>query len=121
IEKCNSSLLKASSDLRWLKVDIDAEGFHNIGRAALRGHAPVAVLGHAHTGAGDHEGGRGRNVEGATGVAAGAAGIEQGVAAGAAGVKNGVALKVEWSGGRTNCFGEPDNFLDGFALHVQRD
>jgi hypothetical protein len=47
--------------------------------AAAIGDGAIAVLGHAHAGAGHHEGRNGGDIEGARAVAAGAAGIEQGL------------------------------------------
>ena len=77
------------------------------------------MLGHADSGSGDYEGGGGRNVEGAAGVSAGAAGINQSVAAGAAGVEDAVGVKCERSGGSADGFREADNFFDCLAFHVQ--
>jgi hypothetical protein len=48
----------------------------------LAGHAAVAVLGHDHPRARDHEGGRGGDVEGVQAVAAGAAGVHDGAGRG---------------------------------------
>ena len=56
-----------------------AEGFDDVGGAALRTDAAVAVFGDANSSSGSDERGCGRNIERAAGVAAGAAGVDQGI------------------------------------------
>ena len=119
-KKRDSYLFQAGRDLRRRQVDVHAQRFHHVGGAALRGDAAIAMLGDAHAGSGDDEGGRRRNVECAAGIAAGAAGIDECVASGAAGVENGVAVEFERNGGGANGFGKSDDFFDRLALHVQR-
>ena len=102
------------------QVDVHAQRFHDVGGAALRGHAAIAVLGDAHAGSGDDEGRCGRNIERAAGIAAGAAGIDERVAPGAAGVEHGVGVEFERNGGGADGFGKSDDFFDRLALHVQR-
>ena len=55
--------------------DGDAEGFEDVGGAALRGDGAVAVFGDGGSGGCGDEGGGGGDVEGAAGVGAGAAGV----------------------------------------------
>ena len=57
-------------------VDVDAERRQHVGRARFRREIAVAVLGHRHAAAGDDERRRGRDVEGAGAVAAGADGVD---------------------------------------------
>ena len=78
------------------------------------------MFGYAHAGTGDYKGRCRRNIEGAAGIAPGAAGIDESVTPSAACVENRVGVKVEWNGGGADGFGESDNFFDRFALHVQR-
>ena len=59
------------------QIDAHAEMFEHVRRAAARTDRAVAVLRHAHARARHHERRRGRNVECARSVAAGAAGIDQ--------------------------------------------
>jgi len=76
-EKAYADLADATADRIGAETEIHAQGLQNIGAAALAGDGTVAVLGHRHPGPG-HDKGRGRgDVEGAGGVAAGAAGVHQ--------------------------------------------
>ena len=103
------------------QVDLDAQRFHHVGRAAFGSHAAVAVLGHAHAGAGDDERGGGGDIEGAAGVAAGAAGVDQRVALGAADVDSvEFSMKRQRLGRGADGLGEAHNLFDRLALHVQR-
>ena len=86
-KKCDADFFQASGQARRRQVDVDAERFHHVGRTAFGSHAAIAVLGDAHARARDDERGRGGDVEGAAGIAAGAAGVDQRVALGAADVK----------------------------------
>ena len=90
------------------------------------------MLGHADSGSGRDERGRGGNVEGAAGVAAGSTCVDQGrfdrgwigqrIATGAADVERadcGGAVDGERRGGGADGFGEADDLFDGLALHAQ--
>src|SRR5580704_10323175 len=126
-EKCDADFFEASGNAGGRQIDLCAQSFHYIRRAALGRDAAIAVLGYAHTGSRDYEGGCGGNVKGAARVAAGAAGIDERVAAGATGVEDvssfGMLLGVEFErrGGSANGFGEAYDFFDRFALHVERN
>src|SRR5208282_2014189 len=99
---------EAGGDPRGWKVDVYAQRFHHVGGPALRGHAAIAMLGYAHARSGSDEGRRRRNIEGAAGIAAGTAGVDQGVAPGAAGVENGVGVEFKGNGGGADGFGKSD-------------
>ena len=71
------ALLDAARDGLRRALDIDSERREHVGRARARGDRPVAVLGDRHAGASHHEGGAGRDVVRALGVAAGAAGVDR--------------------------------------------
>jgi hypothetical protein len=70
--------LDAAEDALGGERDGHAEGLEHVGAAAARGLGAVAVLGNGATGSGHHQGRRGRDVEGAGAVAAGAAGVDRG-------------------------------------------
>src|SRR5580698_2241322 len=55
----------------------DVKGFEDVGGAALRGDGAVAVLGDGGSSGCCDEGGGGGDVEGAAGVCAGAAGVDE--------------------------------------------
>ncbi len=119
-EKCDANFFEARGDAGWRQIDLHTEGFHYVRRAALRRDAAITVLGHAHAGSGDNER-RGRgNVEGATGVTAGAAGIDERIAAGATGVENVsgflLGVKFERRGGGANGFGEPYDLFNTWVF-----
>ena len=75
-EKANADLANALADLFRSQVEGDTRGLKDIGAAAFARYGPVPVFGDDAAGAGDHEGRGGRDVEGAGGVTAGAAGID---------------------------------------------
>ena len=68
--------LDRARDRVRLARDIDAERGEHVGRARARGDRPVAVLGHGHAGAGNHESGAGGDIVRALAVAARAASID---------------------------------------------
>jgi len=65
-----------------LVTDVHAEGFQDIGAAALAGHGSVAMLGDAHPGAGRDERRDRGDIERRAAVSAGAAGVQQRVTVG---------------------------------------
>ena len=77
IQKADADFAQALGGAFRRKLDVDAEGFDHVGRAALRADAAIAMLGDADACSSGHERGRSGDVEGATGVAAGAAGVDQ--------------------------------------------
>ena len=95
-----------------LLLSIPAEGFENVGGAALRGDGAVAVFGDGCSGGGGDEGGCGGDVEGATGVGAGAAGVGEG----------GSLRVAEWNGGGGGTHGvdEAGDFGGGGAASGER-
>src|SRR5207248_3380533 len=117
----DANLLQASGNAGRSKANVHAQRFHHVGGTAPGSDAAVAVLGDAHASASHHQRGGGGNVEGSAGIASCAAGIHQGIALGTADVESGITADGERRRGRANGFGEANNFLDGFALHVQGD
>ena len=103
------------------QVDVHAESLHHVSRAALGGHAAIAMFGDAHSGPGcDKCRGR-RNIECAARIASGAAGVDERIASGATGIEHGVGVQFEWNGRSANGFGKAYNLFDRLAFHVQRD
>src|SRR5207248_8605812 len=98
--------------------NVDAEGLHDVSRSAFRTNAAIAVFRDAHAGAGEDQRGSRRDIEGAAGIAASAARIDQRIALGAADVESRIAVELKMSSGGANRLRETDNFLNGFALHV---
>src|SRR5579884_4120002 len=88
-EKRDANFAQAGDELSRCKVDANAERFHHIGRSAFGADAAIAVLGDAHACARGYQGGCSRDIEGAAGIAAGAAGIEQVI----------FSLTHSWAGG----------------------
>src|SRR5262249_55829265 len=97
------------------------ESFDYICGSAARRHTAIAMFGDAHTRSGDGESGRSRDVECSAGVAASTAGIDQGIALSTTHVECGVSFQDQGSGCLAYRFGEADDLLYSFALHVQRD
>ena len=120
-EKRDAGFAQAGGQPGGRQVDVHAEGFHHVGRAALGADAAIAVLGYAHSRAGGHESDGSGNVEGAGSVSAGAAGVDQGIAAGAADIDGVAVVAKQRRGSRANGLREADNLLDRFALHMQCD
>lgn len=89
------------------EVDGDAECFEDIGGSALGGDGAVAVFGYGSSGGGGDERRGGGDVEGATGVAAGAAGVDEGQTVGTGEGKR--------SGGVAHDVDEASDFGGGFA------
>ena len=58
-------------------VEVEAQGLEHVGRAAGRGHGPVAVLGHPGSGRRRNERRGGRDVDRPCAVAAGARGVDE--------------------------------------------
>ncbi len=115
VEKADADLFDGFGDTFGREIDFYSEGFEHVGRAAARAGGTVAVFGDAHAGSGDDEGHGGGNVERATRVAAGAAGVhEHFVGMFAAGGKN-------WGGVAAHGQGEADDFVNRFAFYAQRD
>ena len=77
------------------------------------------MLGHAHAGSGDDEGGGGGNIEGAAGVAAGTAGVDQRIPSRAADGQRGILVKRQRLCRGAHRLGEAHDLFDGLALHVQ--
>lgn len=70
-------------------IDIDAEGFENVGRTGEGSGGAIAVFGYAGARRGSDYGGGGGDVEGAAGVATGAAGVDHVFRARISGQKDG--------------------------------
>ena len=98
----------AAADLLGRDVDLDAERRQHVGRARARRQRAIAVLGDGHAGAGDDEGGAGRDVDRAGAVAAGADHVD--------GV--GGSLDAQHLGAHRRH--RAGDLVDGFAAHPQR-
>ncbi len=96
-----------------MAVDGDAERIDHVRTAKTRlaGYRPVAVFGHTHTRAGNHERRHSGNVEGASAIASRAAGVEDGFAG---------QVNIDRRGRLALGAGKADEFIHGFALHSQR-
>ena len=75
-EEADPGLPQRFADERHVRVDGDAEGGEQVGRARARRERAVAVLGDGHAAACGHQRRSGRDVEGALRVAARAAGVD---------------------------------------------
>ena len=64
-QKHDADFFETGGQNRGGQTDLDAQGFHDVGRAAFGSQAAVAVLGHAHACAGDDERRGGGDIEGA--------------------------------------------------------
>ena len=76
-QKADADFADGARASRGAIGDAHAHRLQQVGAAALARYGPVAMLGHAHAGAGHHERRHRRNIEGGLAVAAGAAGIQQ--------------------------------------------
>ena len=112
-----SALARGKS--RGWRVDIYAERFHYIRRAAFGGHAAIAVLGHADASAGHDQRTCSGDIERTAGVSASAAGIDQRVTLSVADVHCRVAGNFERCGRGADGLCETDDLFDRLALHVQ--
>src|SRR5712692_4577663 len=97
-EERNSYLFETCGKSRGWRVDIHAERFHYIRRAAFGGHAAIAVLGHADARSGHDQRTCSGDIERTAGVAASAAGVDQRVTLGVADVHYRVAGNLESCG-----------------------
>ncbi len=81
MEESEAVSAKRGYCIRRCEGDGNPEGLEDVGRSACRGDRAVAVFGHDHSvrgsGCGGNQGRGGGDVEGAAGVAAGTAGIDQ--------------------------------------------
>ena len=94
-------------------LDVDAEGFEDIGRTGEGAGGAIAVFGYAGARSGGDDGGGGGNVEGAAGVATGAASIDHVFRARIIGQKNG-------SGMAAHDHGEGGKFRWGNCAAIER-
>ena len=115
VEEADTDLFDGFGDAFGREFNFYPEGFEHVRGAAARAGGAIAMFRDAHACAGDYEGDGGGNVEGATRVAASAAGVhEHFVRMFAAGGKNrrGVAAHGE---------SEADDFVNRFTFYAQRD
>jgi succinyl-CoA synthetase beta subunit len=77
IEKHKAGLAQALHCLRRLQPNRDPECLQDIGRTALRGNAPVAMLGYLNSCRGRHQSSSSRDIEGSLAIASRSAGIDQ--------------------------------------------
>ena len=75
--EADADRLEAGLDPFGAKVDLDSEGFQDVGAARGAGHGAVAVLGDTHARARDDEGGGRGDVERVGGVSSGACGVHE--------------------------------------------
>ncbi len=87
------------------QIDLDAECCKHVGRPRFRRKRPVAMLGHFQSGARRHEGGTGRNIVGARGIAAGADDVD------------GVGGRVDPQHLLAHDFDSTGDLVHGFAPH----
>ena len=120
-QKHNTDFFKTGAQNRGGQTDLHAQGLHDVRRTTPGAEAAVAVLGHPHAGAGNDECRRGGDVEGAAGVAAGAAGVNQRVPSRSADVQRGVLVKGQRLGRGTHGLGEADDLFHRLTLHVESD
>src|SRR5690554_2317059 len=106
--KAHADLLHAAGDLFGFHVQIDAGFLDQVGAAAFRRYAPVAMLGHVATGGGHYKGGGGGYVEQVGTIATGAHDIHQ-----RAGIDG------DTGGQLPHDFGGTGNLIDGFAFQTQ--
>ena len=99
----------APSHAGGIESDVDAERLEHVGAATPAGGRPVAVLRHRDPGPSRHQRGRGRDVERARAVAAGAAGVDAS------------RRQVEWRRMRPHRFDKPRHLLHRLAPGPERD
>ena len=75
--EADADLADTAAHALGTEVDDDAERLEHVHGPALRGCRPTAVLGDPRPGGGGHDGGHGRDVDGAGAVAAGATGVDE--------------------------------------------
>jgi hypothetical protein len=109
-QEAEAGLVEQLRALVGAQLDLRAERFEHVGRAAARADAAVAVLGDRQAAGGGDEGGRGRDVDQARAVAAGAAAIGEQI----------IGPLERQRGGEQAARGA-DHLLGGLALHPQRD
>ena len=109
--EADADLVDALRHLRRAEVDVDPERLERVGAARLRGHGAPAVLGHPRASGGSDEYGRGRDVERARAVAAGADHVDQ------------IVRVLDLDPGRelAHHLGGGGDLAYGFLLHPQRD
>jgi len=81
-EESDAGFANACAHFFGGEIDVDTEGFEDIGAAAHGTSGAITVFGDLDAGAGDDEGGDGRYVEGVGFIAAGATGVEGGAGTG---------------------------------------
>ena len=92
------------------RVEVDSEPLEHVGRAAARGHRPIAVLGDRQARSGGDEGDRGRQVDRAGSVAAGAAAVGERIIG-----------PLERRVGGAQRAGGADQLVGGLALDLEGD
>src|SRR2546427_2537598 len=122
VEKPDPDLDDAAPHLLGRELEIDAERLDDVGGAAERGaaetrHGAIAVLRDLEPGAGHHERGGGRDVEGPGRVTARATGVDEHLAAGAGERRRLLGPRVDPRHLEPHHLGETDQLLDGLALH----
>ena len=85
IEKSDPHFIDTGADILRRQGELNTQGLQDVCTPALTGHRAVTVLGHSQPSPGNHESRRSGDVEGATPIPTGTAGIHQKRAAGANG------------------------------------
>ena len=110
-EEADADFANGAGTIGGGDVDVDAEGFEQIGAAEGAGRGASTVFGDFEAGAGDDEGGDGGDVEGTGAVAAGATGVEEQVIGG----------DIDSDGMQAHGAGKADDLIPHFAAHFDSD
>ena len=113
-EKTHADFFDGTSCGFRREIHANAEGFEHFSGSAMRADRAIAVFRDAHSRARHYESGRGRDIERAASVAAGAAGIDQRLI----GWKI-AAVRENWRGVTAHYRGEADQLVHGLAFHAQ--